>query len=73
LLALGEPESLLRHITLGLYIVFLITMILTVVPVSAVIKSVASIFTRKRIARQHVYFSAPSGEDRSQMEHFRDD
>ena len=59
---IGRPESILRRFTLCFYILFLITMILTVVPLSAVIKRLLSPLTRDRIARQRAYFAAPSGE-----------
>ena len=61
--AIGKPSSLMRRAVLCLYIVFLVLMILTVVPVSAVIKRLLSPFTRKRIAQQRHYFSLPSGEN----------
>lgn len=62
LLILGESSSLLRRIMLCFYIVFLATMILTVAPVSAVIKRFLGPWMRQRIARQRAYFAAPSGE-----------
>jgi len=62
LMSLGEPRSLLRRIVLCFYIVFLATMILTVAPVSAVIKRFVAPWMRERIARQRAYFAAPSGE-----------
>jgi hypothetical protein len=62
LLILGAPSSLLRRIVLCFYIVFLATMILTVAPLSAVIKRLLGPWMRERIARQRAYFAAPSGE-----------
>jgi hypothetical protein len=62
LLMLGSPRSVPRRVALCLYIVFLATMILTVAPVTAVLKRLLAPFTRKRIARQRAYFAAPSGE-----------
>ncbi len=62
LLILGQPSSLLRRIVLCFYIVFLATMILTVAPVSAVIKRFVGPWMRERIVRQRAYFAAPSGE-----------
>ncbi len=73
LMALGGPQAPLRRLTLCLYIAFLVTMILTVIPVSAVVKRVIGIFTRNRIAQQHAYYSAPSGEDRGRMDQFSRD
>lgn len=60
--AIGAPSSPLRRTVLCLYIVFLVLMILTVVPVSALIKRLFSPFTRVRIAQQRRYFALPSGE-----------
>jgi hypothetical protein len=62
LMALGPPGSVLRRAVLCLYIVFLATMILTVAPVTAVIKRLATPWMRHRIARQRAYFAQPSGE-----------
>jgi hypothetical protein len=61
--ALGTPSSVMRRIVLCLYIVFLVLMILTVVPASAVIKRLLSVFTRGHIAQQRRYFALPSGEN----------
>jgi len=61
--AIGAPSSPLRRAVLCLYIVFLVLMILTVVPVSALIKRLLSPFTRERIAQQRCYFALPSGEN----------
>ncbi len=59
---LGRPGAPQRRIVLGLYVVFLVTMILTVIPISAVIKRLIAPFTRERVMRQRAYFAAPSGE-----------
>ena len=60
--ALGRPNTPLRRIVLGLYFLFLFTLIITVVPISAVIKRLLAPFTRERTARQRRYYAAPSGE-----------
>jgi hypothetical protein len=62
LMALGPPRSLPRRIVLCVYILFLAVMILTVAPVTAMIKRLAAPWTRARIARQRAYFAQPSGE-----------
>ncbi len=61
--ALGDATSPLRQTVLCLYIIFLVAMILTVVPISAVIKRLLAPFTRARIAQQRQYFAQPSGEE----------
>jgi len=60
--ALGKPGDPLRRVVLCFYIVFLVVMILTVVPLSAVLKRVFSPFMRTRIAKQRREFALPSGE-----------
>jgi len=60
--ACGKPGAALRRVVLGLYVLFLIAMLLTIVPVVFVLKTVLSPLTRARIARQRQYFAAPSGE-----------
>ena len=62
LMALGPPGSAPRRAVLCLYIVFLVLMILTVAPLTAMIKRALAPFTRARIARERSYFAAPSGE-----------
>ncbi len=60
--ALGEPDSRLRGLGLLIYIVFLLFMIVTVVPITAVLKKLLSPLTKHRIARERAYFAEPSGE-----------
>lgn len=60
--ACGKPGSRLRRVVLGLYVVFLVVVLLTVVPVVFVLKTLVSLLTRKRIGEQRSYFAAPSGE-----------
>lgn len=62
--AVGKPGTLPRRLVLVMYIIFLVTLIITVVPISAVLKRLATPFVRARIARQRAYFAAPSGETR---------
>jgi len=60
--ACGKPGSPLRRVVLGVYVVFLVAMLLTVVPLVFVLKTLLSLVTRKHIAEQRNYFAAPSGE-----------
>lgn len=62
LAALGPQHSLRRRAGLVVYILFLLSLILTVVPVTALLKRLLSPLTRARIQRQKTYFAAPSGE-----------
>ena len=60
--ACGKPGAPLRRVVLALYVVFLVAVLLTVVPVLFVLKTLVSSMTRKRIGEQRGYFAAPSGE-----------
>lgn len=62
LMAAGRHSPRLRRGLLYLYIAFLITLILTVVPVTALIKRLLSPWLRQHIAREKAYYGAPSGE-----------
>lgn len=66
--ALGNRQSITRRIVLGLYVLFLITLILTVVPISAVLKRLLRPLTRARTQRQRAYFAAPSGESSEHLD-----
>lgn len=58
----GNQQSALRRVVLALYVVFLVAMLLTVVPVVFVLKTLLTPLTRRSIERQRAYFAAPSGE-----------
>ncbi len=60
--AFGSRDSIGRTLGLGLYITFLVTLILTVVPVTALIKKILSPLFRKKIQKQKQYYAQPSGE-----------
>lgn len=62
LLALGRVSHRLRRLGLCVYVLFLVGIILTVLPVSALLKTLAAPLMRQRIQRQKQYFSLPSGE-----------
>ena len=62
LLAAGRVAPWLRRALLAFYIVFLVLMIVTVVPISALVKTALAPLLRNSIARQKQYFSQPSGE-----------
>lgn len=66
--ALGNRQSITRRIVLGLYVLFLITLILTVVPISAIVKRLLKPLTRARTQRQREYFAAPSGESAEHLD-----
>jgi hypothetical protein len=66
--SLGKPESIARHVVLAAYLVFLVVMLITVLPVSALVKRLLAPATRARIERQRNYFAAPSGESDELLE-----
>ncbi|MDG6894483.1 dialkylrecorsinol condensing enzyme [Volucribacter amazonae] len=63
LLNCGKISPLLRKIVLYVYILFLIALILTVVPISALIKTLLRPLLKDKLAKQRAYFAAPSGEE----------
>ena len=60
--ALGPQNSIRRSCGLTVYVLFLLTLILTVVPISALIKKLIKPITQKRTNAQKAYFAEPSGE-----------
>jgi len=62
LLKMGKPGSFGRRAGLIVYVLFLVAMILTVVPITALIKWLLRPLLHKRLNRARDYFSAPSGE-----------
>jgi hypothetical protein len=66
--AIGNQRSITRRLVLGLYVLFLITLILTVVPISAVLKRLLRPLTRAKSRQQRAYFAAPSGESAEHLD-----
>ena len=62
LLKCGQISPVFRQAMLYFYIVFLIILILTVVPLSAVVKRLLKPLLKEKLARQKRYFAEPSGE-----------
>ncbi len=61
-LACGGPDSMMRKPLAAMYTVFLLLMIITVVPITAVLKLLFSPLLKKRIARQKAYYAGTSGD-----------
>lgn len=59
---LGAQNSKRRLFGLMIYVVFLLTLILTVVPITAIIKKLIAPLTRDKINSQKQYYAEPSGE-----------
>ena len=65
--AVGEPGQLRRYPFLILYVIFLITLILTVVPLSLLLQSLLRPFMRQRFAELKRRFDLPSGSGTERM------
>ena len=61
-MAAGRVSPLLRRLVLCVYIVFLLGMILTVVPIGALLKTLLAPLCREQMQREREYYAAPSGE-----------
>lgn len=59
---LGPQQSKRRAMGLCIYVTFLLLLILTVVPISALLKKLFSPLMRTKIAKQKKYYAQPSGE-----------
>lgn len=66
--SLGKPDALARQFVILLYFLFLFLVILTVVPILAVVKMILKPLAKASIARQRAYFAAPSGESSQLVE-----
>lgn len=62
LMAAGCVSPLLRRALLAVYIVFLITLILTVIPISIVLKKLLHPLLKRRLAQAKHHYAQPSGE-----------
>lgn len=58
----GPRGSAARKPVLLLYVSFLVTLIVTFIPLSMLLKKLLGPFSRERIAAQKAYFAQPSGE-----------
>ncbi len=62
LAALGPQQSRRRAAGLVVYILFLLCLIVTVVPLSALLKKLLAPLLKERTQREKAYFAGPSGE-----------
>ena len=62
LLKCGQISPRFRHAMLYVYVLFLITLILTVMPISAMIKRLLKPLLKEKLTQQKRYFAEPSGE-----------
>jgi hypothetical protein len=68
--AVGEPGQVRRYPFLVLYVIFLITLISTVVPLSLLIQSLLRPFMRHRFAALKQRFDLPSGSGTERMRQY---
>lgn len=68
--AVGAPGEARRYPWLILYVIFLITLILTVVPVSLLIQALARPFMQRRFTALKQQFDQPSGSGRERMQQY---
>ncbi len=68
--SIGEPDNPKRKPVVLLYLVFLILMILTVVPINMIIQSILRRINKKAVQRQKEFYEEPSGSDMSRVKEF---
>ena len=69
--AIGRPGNPLRRLVLVAYIVFLVVMILTVMPVGIVVRALLKPLLRERLDAEVARLEAPSGSSTERMEQYR--
>jgi len=69
--AVGKPGNPARRVVLVAYIAFLVTMILTVMPVSVVIRALLRPFMRQQLEAQVARLEAPSGSSQERLAQYR--
>lgn len=63
----GGPGSAARKPVLFIYVVFLITLIISVVPLTMLLRTLLRPLMRKRLLEQKAYFELPSGSETTRM------
>ena len=69
--AIGRPGNPLRRLVLVAYIVFLVVMILTVMPVGIAVRALLKPLLRERLDAEVARLEAPSGSSTERMEQYR--
>jgi hypothetical protein len=69
--AIGRPGNPLRRLVLVVYIVFLAAMILTLVPVSMIVRALLRPLLRKQLDAAVARLEAPSGSSLERMQQYR--
>lgn len=71
--AVGKPGAIARRAVLLVYLVFLVGMILTVLPLSMFLRALARPFIRARLAREVERLEQPSGSSTARIDEFLSD
>lgn len=71
--SVGGPGSMARKPVLVIYLTFLISLIITVVPLSMLVRSLLRPLMRRRLAEQKEYFEQPSGSNGTRLAEFSHD
>ncbi len=61
---IGNPDAIARKAVLIVYFTFLALIVLTVMPILAVVKKILKRFNKAKVEKQKAYFARPSGEGR---------
>ncbi|MFO7594629.1 MAG: dialkylresorcinol condensing enzyme, partial [Pseudomonadota bacterium] len=69
----GGPGSAARKPVLFIYVVFLITLIISVVPVTMLLRTLLRPLMKKRLLEQKAYFELPSGSETTRMTSYLND
>lgn len=67
---LGKPGSLKRKPIVMIYLLFLLLMIVTVVPINMIIQSVLRVINKNAINKQKEFYELPSGSDDKRLKEF---
>ena len=70
--ACGRPGTPVRRALLAFYLVFLVSLIVTFVPLSMLLKAALRPLLRKKLAVARAYFEQPSGSDSSRLPLFNE-
>lgn len=67
---LGKPGSLKRKPVVMLYLIFLLLIIVTVVPINMIIQSILRIINEKSVKKQKEFYELPSGSNDERVKEF---
>ena len=68
--AIGEPENVWRKPVVMLYVVFLLLIILTVVPINMILQSINRKINKENVLKEKTMYEQPSGSDTERIKDF---